>query len=207
MATEGTVQQAAVQIMAEKQVAASAIQGKFSADGLASMAKGVDPRLKLAQMLANEDDGMDRESLSNMFDVMNQSNSSGGDDSRYGEYVPPKTFYEVMDGEKAAFENEKPVVVTKVTTVVNTSETATTKTTTSTTTTTKTTTTPKTKKTVAKKKDADFGQFSIFDKEFSFVLSGANSELLEEQITNNTSKRKPKKQMGGQLSIFDLIAA
>ena len=207
MATEGTVQQAAVQIMAEKQVAASAIQGKFSADGLASMAKGVDPRLKLAQMLANEDDGMDRESLSNMFDVMNQSNSSGGDDSRYGDYVPPKTFYEVMDGEKAAFENEKPVVVTKVTTVVNTSETATTKTTTSTTTTTKTTTTPKTKKTVSKKKDTDFGQFSIFDKEFSFVLSGANSELLEEQITNNTSKRKPKKQMGGQLSIFDLIAA
>ena len=38
LAQENTLQTAAVQVMAEKQIAASAIQGKFSADGLASMA-------------------------------------------------------------------------------------------------------------------------------------------------------------------------
>ena len=199
MATSGTVQQAAVQIMAEKQVAASAIQGKFSADGLASMAKGVDPRLKLAQMLADEDDGMDRTTLCNMFDVMNQSNSSGGDDSRYGDYVPPKTFYEVMDGDKAAFENDAPVVVTKVTTVVNTDSAQTTSTTTKTTTT--------TVKKASKKKAVDTAQFSIFDEGFSFTFNKCGGELLDEQIKNTTSKKKPKKQMVGQFSIFDFMAA
>ncbi len=103
LAYANTLQHAAVQIMAEKQVAASAIQGKFSADGLAAMAKGVDPRLKLAQMLADGDNGMDRESLENMFDVMNSA-SNDTDDDRFSSYVPPKTFYEIMGGAKAVFD-------------------------------------------------------------------------------------------------------
>lgn len=204
MATEGTVQQAAVQIMAEKQVAASAIQGKFSVDGLASMAKGVDPRLKLAQMLANEDDGMDRQSLANMFDVMNQANASGDDESRYGDYVPPKTFYEVMDGEKAAFEEDKPVVVTTVKTVVNT-ETPKVATTTETTTTT-TVTKKAVKATTKKKEQTSTAQYNIFD-EGLFKFTSVNSELLDEQVANTSSKKKAKKQLAAQISIWDMLAA
>ena len=47
----GSAQLTALQIMGEKIVAVSAIQGKFSAGGLAAMAKGVDARLKLAESL------------------------------------------------------------------------------------------------------------------------------------------------------------
>lgn len=95
MAYEGTLQLAALDIMAQKQVATSAIQGKFSAEGLASLAKGVDARVKLAQALANGDTS-DRKSIENMFDVLAKNNATDSeDDDPYGDYVPPKTFYEL----------------------------------------------------------------------------------------------------------------
>lgn len=93
-----TLQAAALQIMAEKQVAASAVQGKFSVEGLSALAKGVDPRLKLAQMLA-EGDNSSRESLENMFDVLNNSHEGDGDDL-YDDYEPPLTYYELMGFEE-----------------------------------------------------------------------------------------------------------
>lgn len=93
-----TLQAAALQIMAEKQVAASAVQGKFSVEGLSALAKGVDPRQKLAQMLS-EGDNSSRESLENMFDVLNNSNNSDGDDV-YDNYEPPLTYYELMGFEE-----------------------------------------------------------------------------------------------------------
>ena len=198
MATSGTGQQAALQIMAEKQVAASAIQGKFSADGLASMAQGVDPRLKLAQMLSNEDDGMDRESLCNMFDVMNQSNSEDSNESRYSDYTPPQTFYELMDGARASFETEKPVVVTKITTVVNTEDSKITQINTD-------ESCKKNKK--SKIDDIQATQYSIFDEAFSFSFSSVNSELLEEQLKTTPIRKKAKKTLTGQYSIFDLFVA
>lgn len=73
MAYDGTLQAAALQIMASKQVAAAAIQGKFSAEGLASMAQGVDPRVMLAKKLADGDNSS-REELSGMFDVLAKNN-------------------------------------------------------------------------------------------------------------------------------------
>ena len=107
LCTEGTLQMAALSIMAEKQVAASAIQGKFSADGLAAMANGIDPRLKLAQMLS-ENDMSDRKSLENMFDALN---TQGDGDERYGAYEPPMTYYELMADtvEEASIVEVKPV--------------------------------------------------------------------------------------------------
>lgn len=104
---EGTLQQIAVQLMAEKQVATSAIQGKFSAEGLASMANGVDPRVKLAQALADGDTG-DRESLENMFDVLNASNNA--EDDAY-EGVVSLTFEEVMGYARPAEAEEEPTEV------------------------------------------------------------------------------------------------
>ena len=54
MCSDGTMQLDVLQLMAEKQVSVSAIQGgEFSARGLASMAKGVDPKNELAERLKN----------------------------------------------------------------------------------------------------------------------------------------------------------
>lgn len=94
LAYENTLQTAALEIMAEKQVATSAIQGKFSSEGLAAMAKGVDTRTKLASALA-ANDMSDRNTLTSMFDALNQQNNASDDDA-FGEYIPPKTYYELI---------------------------------------------------------------------------------------------------------------
>lgn len=105
LAYEGTLQAAAVEIMAEKQVAASAIQGKFSAEGLTAMAKGVDPRLKLAQMLS-ENDTSDRKTLTNMFDALNAANKGESDGYADSDDVA-LTYLEVMGyTEEALFTEE-----------------------------------------------------------------------------------------------------
>lgn len=100
LAYEGTLQAAAVEIMAEKQVAASAIQGKFSAEGLTAMAKGVDPRLKLAKMLSDNDTS-DRKTLTNMFDALNASNKGDSDGYADSDEVA-LTYVEVMGYTKEA---------------------------------------------------------------------------------------------------------
>jgi len=93
MAYENTLQTAALSIMANKQVAAAAIQGKFSAEGLAAMAKGVDARILLAKKLS-EDDNSSAEELCSMFDVLSVANAA--DDGDGQKYVPPKIYFEVM---------------------------------------------------------------------------------------------------------------
>ena len=93
LAYEGTLQTAALQIMAEKQLATSAIQGKFSSEGLTAMAKGVDTRVQLAAALA-KNDMSDRNTLENMFDALNQSNNDEKGDGNA--YEPPLTYYELV---------------------------------------------------------------------------------------------------------------
>lgn len=192
---EGTLQQVAVQLMAEKQVATSAIQGKFSAEGLASMANGVDPRVKLAQALADGDTG-DRESIENMFDVLNQNNNAD-DDSEGG--IVSLLYEEVVgharvedDAEVVEFVDVKPVSVKEevkaVETVdevlpVDTVETV----------------------IVDPTVNAD-GQISLFDL---FMEEPEN-----EKVVPKPSKKAPVKKNkkvtsvnnDGQLSLFDLIA-
>ncbi len=197
LVTEGTLQVAAVQIMAEKQVAASAIQGKFSVDGLAAMANGVDPRIKLAQMLSEGDDGMDRESLSNMFDVM--SSSKGDDDeSKYGDYTPPKTYYELMEGEDII--DVPSSVVTPVAPEAKESQP-------------KADAEAKPKKASSKKSkvtgiSSKPRQMSLFDLgEDLFKPVVVNTDLLKaEEERNGKAKKKAKKQVEGQLSLFDMFA-
>ncbi len=92
IASEGTVQPAVIKLIAEKQVATAAIQGHFSAEGLAAMAQGVDARLKLVQALASNDTESQNE-LQNMFDVIA---ASKGDDTSYADYRPMLTYDELM---------------------------------------------------------------------------------------------------------------
>jgi hypothetical protein len=205
LCTEGTLQMAAMQIMAEKQVAASAIQGKFSADGLAAMAKGVDPRVKLAAMLSAGDMGTDTKTLENMFDVMNRSDESGEDE--YSGYEPPKTFYEIMEGESAVFETKKKEITVKK--VVPVKETV--------------------KKTVeVAPREEDFKDaFSLFDMFEDMSLFGENEPAVKTEVktvktvttvktetvkteAKKTKAVKPvkvKAEDNGQMSFFDMFAA
>lgn len=96
-AYKGTIQMDVLQIMAEKQTATAAIQGKFSAEGLAKMSKQVDPRVKLAQAL-NNNTRVDEDSLKNMFDVLNQNNNAATDNEKaiMADYKPMPLFEEVV---------------------------------------------------------------------------------------------------------------
>ena len=206
--TERTLQQAAVQIMAEKQVAAAAVQGKFSADGLASMARGVDPRVKLAKMLTDGNNGESSEHLTKMFDTINTMNNS--DDDSEAEYIPPLTFYELMEGTfyddivesvddnnvsvidvvetvdyqdmfEASISNE---IVTEEIQINN-----------------------QKKENIDKEKKNMQYQFSLFDLPDDFLKPViANPELLEvEKEINKKCKKKAKKAISGQIDIFSAL--
>lgn len=95
MASEGTVQPAVIQLIAEKQVATAAIQGHFSSEGLSAMAQGVDTRLKLAQALASKDTKSENQ-LQNMFDVL----ATNRDDTDLSNFVPMKTLSELLGKDK-----------------------------------------------------------------------------------------------------------
>ena len=180
---EDTLQAAALEVMAEKQVAASAIQGKFSAEGLSALAKGVDPRLKLAKMLS-DGDMSDRKSLENMFDALNQSYDT--DESAYGTYTPPQTFSELMGvGEEAiaelfAEDSSSEVVIDDVITDIITTE----------------------ENTTEEKKEPEFTMGSLFDlmEEFSTTIT-----FNEELVVDDKPKKKAKV-IEGQTSLFDFLA-
>lgn len=76
---EGTVQQAILQVLGEKKAATSAIQGRFSADGLAAMAQGVDTQVRIAQIMSEIDTHSVNE-LQKMFDVISGEKNSAFDD-------------------------------------------------------------------------------------------------------------------------------
>ena len=90
MAYKNTVQQAILQVLGEKKTATAAIQGKFSAGGLAAMAAGVDTQVRIAQIMSE----MDEESgnrLQEMFDVI----GSAADDD-YAKFERMQLFDEIM---------------------------------------------------------------------------------------------------------------
>lgn len=93
MAVAGTVQQAVIGLIAQKMAATSAIQGKFSVEGLSAMAQGVDVKLKLAQALSNMDE-QNGANLQEMFDVLQNDNDN--DEMYYGKYRMMLTFKELL---------------------------------------------------------------------------------------------------------------
>lgn len=92
-----TIQMEVLQILAEKQTATTAIQGKFSAEGLAAMSKQVDPRIRLAKALCDADTTNVNE-LQNMFDAVNQVNAASSDFEKeiLKDYKPMKLFDEII---------------------------------------------------------------------------------------------------------------
>lgn len=76
MAYENTVQAAAISLIAQKQVATSAIQGKFSTEGISAMAEGVDERVQLAAAMS-QSDFKTGNIMQGMFDVLAKSRQGG----------------------------------------------------------------------------------------------------------------------------------
>ncbi len=100
--SDRTIQMDALEMVASKQVATSAIQGHFSSEGLCAMAQGVDPRIKLAQAVA-EKSPEQMKGLKSMFDVLNQWHA-GGDGKE--EHRKMLTFLE-LTGIDLGLEREK----------------------------------------------------------------------------------------------------
>ena len=92
MAVSGTIQQTVISLIAQKMAATSAIQGKFSVEGLSSMAQGIDVKLKLAQSLAKKDT-QSGANLQQMFDVL-QSDDANND--MFGDYRMMLTLEELV---------------------------------------------------------------------------------------------------------------
>lgn len=97
LAYKNTIQMDVLQILAEKQTATAAIQGKFSAEGLAKMAQQVDARVKLAQSLADQTE-VDENALVNMFDAINSTNNemTEHESEIMANYTPMQLFSEVL---------------------------------------------------------------------------------------------------------------
>lgn len=91
LVSECTIQLDAVELVATKEVATSSIQGQFSSEGLSAMARGVDPRVVLAQSVAEKSEQKER-GLRKMMDVLNQRNNQ---DKGKVVWVKVKTFSEI----------------------------------------------------------------------------------------------------------------
>ena len=81
MGIKGTKQQALIQLIAEKTSANGVMEGRFSVDGLAAMAEGIDVDVRLAQIMS-EMDQTSVDDLQGMFDVVNSRKEN--DESAYG---------------------------------------------------------------------------------------------------------------------------
>lgn len=94
MGIKGTKQQALIQLIAEKTSANGVMEGRFSVDGLAAMAEGIDVDVRLAQIMS-EMDQTSVDDLQGMFDVVNSRTQS--DESAYGAYrrcLPIRSLWE-----------------------------------------------------------------------------------------------------------------
>lgn len=69
--SEKTIQMDAIELIASKQVATHALQGKFSSEGLAAMATGVDSRIMLAQAQIEDDQEGKSQRIKEMFAKIN----------------------------------------------------------------------------------------------------------------------------------------
>ncbi|MCI9439536.1 MAG: hypothetical protein HFH85_20760 [Lachnospiraceae bacterium] len=99
--SDRTVQLDALEMVASKQVATSAIQGHFSSEGLCAMAQGVDPRIKLAQAVSEKSPEQVM-GVKSMFDVLNQWHAGNGEKAEYKKML---TFRELTGEEYIPDEN------------------------------------------------------------------------------------------------------
>lgn len=95
--SENTIQPDVIEMIANKEAATSSIQGQFTSEGLTSLARGIDPRVVLAQSVAEQSETKKR-GLQQMMDVINLRNNQGKGAVDYHEAL---TFTELTGLEKA----------------------------------------------------------------------------------------------------------
>lgn len=95
--SENTLQPDVVEMIANKEAATSAIQGQFTSEGLSAMARGIDPRVALAQSVAEQSESKKR-GLQQMMDVINIRNNQGKGTT---EYLDTPVFAELTGLQKA----------------------------------------------------------------------------------------------------------
>lgn len=119
-ASEDTVQMDVLQIMAEKQVAAQAIQGKFSEAGLAAMCKTVDAKVRLAQALAGKTK-IDKRKLKDLFDCSNRATNSMSETEKkmLADYKPQPIFEEIMGGLKYSEDIAEEIKIVDMASLIN----------------------------------------------------------------------------------------
>ena len=208
--TEGTAEMAALSIMADKQVAAAALQGNFNTEGLAAMASGVDDKVKLVQMLKEGDMGDGSSEIEQKFAKLqnSQSHKAASMEELINREDRPKTFAELMgedmidelisgtdDNEEKAqpvvviTENEKEIREVKVTPKKRSSKEV-------------TKTTGNGTKTSKEVKAVQ--QISLTDLFSDIQIPVYNTELKDDAPTK---KGKKVTKISGQMSLADIFAA
>ena len=193
LAYEHTLQMTALQLMAEKIVAVSAIQGKFSSGALTAMAKGVDARLKLAESLKKGSE-TSVEEVNELF-----KKAGGGVDRIDVDENPMNTYWEVMginpENEELLEDSEQlDLMDFVVTTEIATEEVVNVPT--------------ETVEKPAQKKRRGKNTVDIEDFEFNFFDFFEEDKALLKNAFDNASKSKKKKArpVEGQLTLLDLFA-
>lgn len=93
-AYKGTLQQEALRILFKKMESETVLQGDLSASAISGMTSGVDARTALAKSIMENSSFANDNELVDMLDVLNNKKQEVSDIDR--EYVPPKTFYELI---------------------------------------------------------------------------------------------------------------
>jgi hypothetical protein len=140
-----------------------------------------------------------------MFDVMNQASNDSTDDGAFSSYTPPKTFYEIMQGAKAAFDEvpSEPSIFNIIDTTATVVEEVTDKA--------KETKAPKKeapKKEETKEVTATANAFDLFSFCGFTFTENAQPVAKEESSAESAPKKtaRKKKALEGQMSLFDLVA-
>lgn len=190
--TEGTAEMAALSLMADKQVAAAALQGNFNTEGLSAMASGVDDKVKLVQMMTNGDMGDTKAEIEAKFGKLqsSQSHVARSVDELFNAEGCTKTYAEVMgledlnvvaaaSAEEVSAETaEKPAEPKKAVTKAPA------------------------RKTAKKKETTMFTQFSLFD-----IADAAKPHVADPDLEDRDSAKKSKdRTVEGQVSLFDLFS-
>lgn len=184
--TEGTAESAALTLMADKMTAASALQGNFSVEGLAAMASGVDDRVKLIRMMQSGDMGDSRAAIEAKFAKIQHAQAKAKSAQElFNQQGRSRTYHEIVGELGIAAAEQAEAAMEEVKKIVT-----------------------KTKETPAPVVDTTAveiseGAFTIFDFMKDIEMPAAPAVMPAEK----PKKKKTKKTVDGQLSLFDLLGA
>ena len=193
LVTDGTSELAALSLMADKTVAAAQLQGQFSSEGLAAMARGQDPTREIVKML---DSGniTGKEEIEGKFDVLRKLTAKKDVASLF-DRAAEQPIYSELVGRVSVDELEEDILELAVD--VKAAEPK----------------APVKKQAVTKKavkKQPESKQLSLFDMDLgedAFMMPAVINSSASETVVSVKKPRREKPQIKGQMSLFDMYAA